>query len=134
MVKPNIEKKTAMWFGLLVVLLSVIYIFVTLGKTDWVRWIAVVWGFFLTGLLLIEAGVVTYFKNKDWRKFSMGDMVVIGSVVFATVIGINTLLLIGNLKQTSPLWLVNFTSTTGVISGIGGAILGIIHIFYPRFK
>lgn len=130
----NIEKKTALWMGLFVLVMSIIYILVTLGKADWVTWIAVVWGFFLAGLLILEAGIIDYFRKKEYKKIGFGDLVVWFSVAFAIIVAINSALLIGALRSSAPEWLVSFASTTGVIAGIGAGILGIIHILMPKFK
>lgn len=132
--KENIEKRTGLWLGLFILVMSIVYIFVTLGKTTWINWIAVIWGFFLGGLLILEAGVLTYFQKKDWKKLSFGDIIVWLSVAFAVVIIINTILIFGTLRESAPVWLVNFSTITGLTAGIGGAILGILHMTMSRFK
>lgn len=130
----KIEKKTSMWLGMFVVVMSIVYIFVTLGRTNWITYIAIIWGLFLSVFLFLEAGVMDYFRKKEWRKIGFGDVVVWLSIGFGAVILVNSLLLIGTLKDSVPLWISNFAATNGVIAGVGGAILGIIHIMMPRFK
>lgn len=134
MVNSNIEKKTSLWLGMFVVVMSIVYIFVSLGKTNWIEWIALIWGLFLGVFLLLEAKVLTYFAKKDYKKIGFGDAVVIGSLIFGIVIILNSLLLIGAVKDLSPAWLISFGSTTGVVAGVIGALLGILHIAMPRFK
>lgn len=130
----NLEKKTGLWTGLFVLVMSIIYILVTLGKTQWTMYIAVIWGFFLGGLLFFEAGAIDYFRKKEYRSVGFGDLVVWLSIAFSVIILVNTILLIGNLRASSPTWIVDFATNTGLIGGIGGAILGVAHILMPRFK
>jgi hypothetical protein len=129
----NIEKKTGLWMGLLVVVLSIIYLLVSLGKAEWIQYIALIWGFFLSIFLFLEAGIITYFQKKEWKKITMGDFVVWITVIFAALIFINSLLLINIVRINTPTWLQSFSSMVGIVAGIGGAILGIIHIIMPRF-
>ena len=134
MVETNVEKTTSLWMGLFIVAMSLIYALVTMGKATWIIWIAVVWGIFLSVFLFLESGIFTYFQKKDYKRIGIGDAVVFLTLIFGAVILINTLLLFQVINESAPNWLVSFAGTTGLISGIGGAILGVIHIVYPRFK
>jgi len=132
--KVNAEKSTGLWMGLFIVVLSIIYLFVSLGKTTWVEWIALVFGIFLSVMLFIESGIITYFNRSDYRKITIGDFVVWITVAVAVLIFLNSILLIGIVKENAPLWLINFSSTIGVISAVIGAVLGLVHLVMPRFK
>lgn len=134
MVEKKITKRSNFWLGIFVLVMSILYILVTLGKTTWVQWIAMVWGFFLGGFLLIEAQVIAYFREKRYKKIAVGDFVVFGSLIFGAVIIINSLLLVGIIQSSAPLWLTNFATTMGVIAGSVGGLLGIAHLLLPRFK
>src|SRR3990167_4205832 len=118
MVKMDIEKKTGLWMGILVAILSVIYILVTLGKTTCVQYIAVIWSFFLALFLFSEASIITYFQRKDYKRIGIGDIVVFLSIAFGAGILINGLLLINVISSNAPLWVVTFAQTIGLITGI----------------
>lgn len=138
MIKPNFEKKTGLWLGLLVLVLSIIYILTTLGKATWTSYIAIVFGYFLVGFLIIEGGVLEYFRRKDYKKIGVGDFVVWITIASASVIFLNTTLLIQAVRNITPDNILNpllsFTQITGVTAGIVGAILGIVYIAYSRFR
>ncbi len=135
-IKPriNLEKKTNLWLGLLILVLSIVYVLATLGRTSWTAWIAIIFGLFLTIFLIIEGGIITYFQKKDYKRLGFGDAVVWVTAVVAAIIFINTLLLFNFIKQQAPEWLINFAGTTGIITGVIAGILAIVYIFYPRFK
>ena len=114
MVEQKISKKTNLWLGVFVLVMSVIYILVTIGQTAWINWIAMVWGFFLGGFLLIEGQIIAYFREKRYRKLTVGDFVVFASLIFGVVIIINSFLLIGILQESAPSWLVSFATTMGM--------------------
>lgn len=130
----NIEKRSSLWLGLLVIVLSIVFIFASVGRTDLTVWIAVIFGFFLSGFLFIEAGIFTYFQKKDFRKFGFGDIVVFLTVGVAVGVFLNTLLLTNFVSASPPEWLVNFATTTGVTVGSLAGVLGIVHIVAPRFR
>jgi hypothetical protein len=130
----KIEKRTSMWMGIFITVLALIYILTTLGKTTWISWIAIVFGFFLAGFLFIQSGILTYFKKDEYRKIGVGDVVVWLTIIFAVGVLLNTLLIIEALKNIAPEWLISFSRTIGVTVGVGAGILGIVHIFFPRFK
>jgi len=132
--EKNTEKKTSLWMGIFVLVMSLVYILVSLGKTDWIKWIALIWGFFIAGFLFIQSGIVTYFRKKDYRKIGFGDVVVWITVGVAFIVTINSLLLIGILNNSAPTWLKSFSSMTGVVVGSLAGILAIVHMIMPRFK
>jgi len=130
----KIEKRTSMWMGAFIIVLAIVYILTTLGKTDWVSWIAIIFGFFLVVFLFIQSGILIYFNKEEYRKIGIGDVVVWLTVIFAAGVFINTLLLIQIIKNVTPLWVISFATTIGVTVGIGAGILGIVHVIFPRFK
>ena len=130
----NVEKKSSLWIGAFLLVMSLVYILVSLGKTDWIKWIAVIFGLFIAGFLFIESGIVTYFRKKDYKKIQFGDFVVWITVGVAFVVAINSLLLIGMLNNSAPQWLKSFSSMTGVAVGGVAGVLAIIHMIMPRFK
>jgi len=130
----NIEKRTSMWMGLFIIVLALIYIFTTLGKTEWITWISIIFGFFLAGFLFIQSGIVTYFKKDDYKKIGLEDLVVWLTIIFAVGVLLNTILLIETISNVSPEWLISFATTIGVTTGVGASILGITYVIFPRFK
>jgi len=128
--------KATFWTGLLIVVMSLVYIFVTLGRVELVKWLAVIFGFYLTIFLFVEAGIGEYFRKKEYREIGFGDIMVWMTIIIAVLVFINTLLLIGTLSAYLPKWewLISFTRMTGVTVGGVACLLGIIHVFSSRFK
>lgn len=134
MIKTNIEEKSRLWLGLFVLVLSVVYILATLGKTSWTAYIAIIFGYFLVGFLYIEGGIREYFRRKEYKRISFGDFIVWTTIFFGTVVLINTTLLFQTIRDSAPEWLITFVASTGVVAGVISGILGIVYIFTPRFK
>src|SRR4030042_3379728 len=107
--KTNLEKASSLWIGLFILVMSVIYVFVTIGQTDWVIWISIVWGVFLSILLFIESGIIVYFQKKDYKKLTMGDGIVFLTLIIATGILMNTIFLINVVSDIIPSYILNFT-------------------------
>lgn len=128
------EKNTSLWVGLLVLVLSIVYILVSLGKSDWVKIISIIWGFFLTGFLFFQAGVTDYFRKKDYRKIGFGDIVVWLTVGVAFMTLVNTFMMISSVGKMLPEWLTSFAKATGIFVGVTGGVLAIVHMLMPRFK
>lgn len=126
----SFEKRTRFWIGLFILAMSVVYVLVTLGKTDWVRWIAVIWGFFLVGLLLFEAGVIEYFRQKKYKNIGPNDILVWITIIVAAILFTNSILLLNIIPLTSvPEALLSFLTTSGVIVGVTAGVLGVFYIF-----
>ena len=132
--KDNIGKKTSRWVSAFLLVMFIIYILVSLGKTDWIIWIAVIFGFFITGFLILQAGLVEYFRKKEYREIGIGDFIVFLSVAVAVAVFMNSLLLINIIKEQTPQAIITFATSTGVFVGIVGGILSIVHLIMPRFK
>jgi len=130
----KIEKQSRFWIGLLVLIMSVIYILVTLGKTEWTQWIAIVFGGFLFFFLLSEASIVEYFRSKKYKTFGFGDIMVWLTLIFAIGVLLNTMLLIQVVNNVTPVWLINFATVSGVVVGAGAGILAVIHLLTGKFS
>lgn len=130
MVSINLEKQSRFWIGLFIIVMSLIYILVSFGKTDWTRWIAVVWGFFLVGLLFIEGGIVEYFRQKKYQSIGLDDFLVWLTIIVGVTVLVNTILLTKAITISQlPEFLQSYLKTTGVISGIVAGVLGIAYMF-----
>jgi len=124
----NTEKKVKLWFNLFILTLAIVYTLSSLGYTEFTKWIAVIFGFFLSGFLIIKAGVVTYFKKKEYKKITFSDVMVWLSIAFAVGVFINTMLMTNFLGNYPPQWLITFAQTTGVTVGVGSGLLAITHM------
>lgn len=126
----NFEKKSRFWIGLFILVMSLIYILVSWGKAEWIRWISLVWGFFLVGFLIIEAGIVEYFQQKRYKQIGMNDILVMVTIATAFVLLLNSILLLNVIPMESvPEWLLSFLRTNATIVGVISGILGIFYIF-----
>ena len=132
--KKNLGQKTVRWMSAFLLVMFIIYGLVSLGKTDWLNWIAIVFGFFISGFLFIQSGIVEYLRKKDYKKLGVGDFVVWLSVAVGVLIALNSILLINVVKEAAPLWLTNFATSIGVGSAVVGSVVSIVHLFAGRFK
>jgi len=130
----KIQKQTSLWIGLALLAFSVMYALVSLGRTEWLSWMAVGSGLFISVFLFIQAGVFEYFRKKDYRKIGFGDVVVWTTVAVSIAIFLNSLFLIQFIGNAVPSALRTFLANVGVITGSLGGLLAILHIFMPRFK
>ena len=130
----DIEKKTQGWLGALVLVLSLVYIFASLGKIDWVLWIAVIFGVFLSIFLFIEGGVYHYWKSKGYKKVDAGDFLVWLTMFVSGAIFLNSMSFVGVIGDRMPEVVLSFLSMIGVVTGIIGGILGAIYVIVPKPK
>ena len=130
----NVEKKSQVWLGWLIVLLSVIYGLSSLGKVEWLVWIAVIFGIFLSIFLVIEGGIRDYLRSKGWRKIDSSDFLVWFTMFVAGAIFLNSIALIGVVRSWMPMIVLSFLSTIGIVTSVIGAILGIMYVFVPKPK
>ena len=130
----SFERKAGIWLGLSILLLSIIYLATTLEDLSWVRWIAVFFGFLVVLILIIEGGIFNYFAQKGYQSISFSDIVIWLTLITATLIFVNTSLLIPVLQSKAPEWLISITRTSGVILGSMGILLGIIYMISGFFK
>jgi hypothetical protein len=125
-------KNTSLWLGISIGVLSLLYLFVTMGKAEWTIYIASTAGVILSLTLLIQAHILTYIRTKSYMHIGFGDFVVIGTTLFAVVIFMNSLLLIQQIGNIVPTYLFNFTKSVGIIGAVGGIALGLLNAIYPR--
>src|SRR3990167_580386 len=130
----DVEKKTQSWLGAFILVLSLIYVFASLGKLDWVVWIAIAFGVFLSILLISEGGVYSYWKSKGYRKIDSGDFLVWMTMFVSGVVFLNSIALIGVVKDWFPDAVLNFLSIVGVTSGIIAGLLGAVYVLVPKPK
>lgn len=128
------EKSTQNYLGWLVVVLSAIYALATLGRVDFVLWIAFAVGMFLTILLWVEAGITTYFKNSGYKKITGADFLVWITAFVSGVLFINTLALIPVIRDAMPQAILNFAKGIGVSVAVIAVILGIFYAFTGKPK
>jgi|GEM_PF-6010288 len=126
--------KTNLWIGSIVVLMGLGYLLTSLGQVDYVRYIFTAFGIILSVFLFIEAGVIQYFKKENYKQIGFGDIVVFGTIIVATGVLLNSILVFQAVRDVMPSWLASFATTTGVLFGVLGIIAGVLHITFPRFK
>ena len=130
----DVEKKSQVWLGLLVLVSSIIYILASLGRADWTVWMALVFGVFLSGFLIFEGGVYHYWKSKGYKHIGMSDFVVYLTMFVAGAVFLNSIALMGVVRDWLPDAVLSFLSTIGVTTGIIAGILGIIYVLIPKPK
>jgi hypothetical protein len=130
----KVEKQTQIWMGAFIAILSVIYGLSSLGRVEWVNYISIIFGFFLSGFLLIEGGIFAYFREKKYKVITFGDIITITTMIISALTLLNTLLLFKAVRMSAPIWLLDFSKTTGVIVAIAGGIIGIIYLFAGKVK
>lgn len=130
----NTEKRVALWLGLSIFLASILYVLVLLGDEKWLQITAGIVGLFLGGFLFAQAGVMEYFRRKEYKTVTPSDFVVWITIVISAGVFINSALLFGIVSQNAPQWLITFSQTTGYIVGGIGALLALVHAIMPRFK
>lgn len=126
------EKKSEKWFGVTILLLSIMLIFSSLGKTNWLVYISGAFSILLGFILYIEGGVRDYLRRKAYKNVSTGDFIVWASFIFGTFLIINGItLFLGDLATG---WFFSFVKTNGVIGGTISGILAIFLLLIPRPK
>lgn len=128
------QNKVNIWVGSIVALMSVGYLLTSLGQAEYIMYIFSTFGIILSLFLFAQAGLIQYFKSENYKRIGLGDLVVFTTIIVATGVLLNSIIIFQAIKDAIPVWLSNFATTTGVLFGILGIIFGIIHIMYPRFK
>jgi len=134
MLKIKLEDTGKKSIGYLAIFLSLVYIFASLGKIDWVVWIAFGAGIFLSFFLLSQAGVSSYLKRKGWRSISANDFVIGLTVFISGVVFLNSIFLFGVVRNRIPEAVLTFTTSIGVTSGLIAGILALIFVFTSKPK
>lgn len=130
----NIEKRSQAILGWLIVLLSVIYGLASLGKVEWIVWVAIVFGVFLSMFLFIEGGIYSYWKKGGYRHVDSGDFLVWVTMFVSGAIFINSIALIGVVRDWLPEMVLSFLATIGLIVAVIGSILGVMYALVPKPK
>lgn len=127
----KLEQGSERWFGVTVILLSLMLIASSLGKTNWLAYISGGFSIILGLFLYREGGVRDYLQKKGYKKITAGDFIVWSSFIFGTFLLTNGLLLFfGDLSGG----FVNFIRSSGVVGGIISLILGTFLILTPKVK
>ena len=130
----EIEKRTSLWVALFILFMSLVYIFVSLGKATWINYIAIGWGLFLSIFLFLQAGIAEYFREKAYRRIGVGDIIVWLTIIVETGVFVNNLLLFSGVQNQAPTWLISFARTTGITTGVTAGVLAVVHLLFGRFK
>jgi len=132
--KGRLEKNSMKLIGIFLAIMFVMYGLASLGKSQWLVWIPIIFGFLIGGFLFVESQFISWLKKKEYKKFDINDVIVLLSVITSVALIINSTLLINAIRNSAPQWLLSFSTTTGVIVAGIGLVLSILHFFSKRFK
>ena len=128
----KIEKGSEKGLGAFVILISLMLIFTSLGKTTWLMYISGAFSLVLGTLFYFEGGVRDYLKKKKYKSIDGNDLIVWSAFVFGTFLIINGIMIfLGNMANGG---FFNFIRSSGIIGGALAGILGIILVFTPKPK
>ena len=130
----KVEKGSEKWFSVLIILLSLMLILTSLGKTEWIIYISAGFSMVLALFLFREGGVRDYIIKKGYKQISGQDFLVWASFIFGTFLLVNGIILIPAVGNSFPSWFTSFMATNGVIGGSISGLLGIIYLFIPKPK
>lgn len=131
----KIEKSTQLILGLFAILMLIIFTIASLGlKYDFTKYVVMITGFVLTCILISEAKVFQYFHNHGYRKISFGDLLVFGAILLAGGVLVNSFLMLSQIAEISPAWLISYAHVSGTIIGIIGLIIAVIFMITPKIK
>ncbi|MFA5724387.1 MAG: hypothetical protein WC979_09095 [Candidatus Pacearchaeota archaeon] len=128
----KMEKGTKWTLSGFIFLISLGYIFSSLGKSDWTQWTSAGLGILFGVFIFSEAGVLGYIKNKGWKKITFSDIVVWVSFMLGTILIVNSFLIIQSIREYAPMWLTNFLGLTGAIAGGLAGIFAILMLFTKK--
>ena len=131
-IKLNTEKSTQMILAVLGIIITLLFILVSMGKADWLQWIALIAGAFLGLVLWTEGAIYAYFKSSGYRKIGFGDIIVWASFVVGAILITQAIFLLNALQNQMPVWLEKFLSVSGITIGILAGILFAYHLYAPR--
>jgi hypothetical protein len=132
--RARLENNSMRLIGIFLAIMFIMYGLASIGKSTWLVWIPMIFGFILGGFLFVEGQFINWIKTKSYKRFDLGDIIVLLSTITSVILIVNSALLVNALRNISPTWLVNFSSTTGVIVAIIGLLLSILHFFSRKFK
>jgi hypothetical protein len=134
MKKLTVERKSRVILGILSLMAILFYLAFIFGSASWMTIGAITVGILLAFLLYAESQVITYFKEGQYKKISLGDIVVWLTTIVATIILINSIALIPTIGTVIPASVITFTKSIAVLGAVIGFLLALVHIFTPRFK
>ena len=132
--RARLENNSMRLIGIFLAIMFIMYGLASIGKSTWLVWIPMIFGFILGGFLFVEGQFINWIKTKSYKRFDLGDIIVLLSTITSVILIVNSALLVNALRNISPTCLVNFSSTTGVIVAIIGLLLSILHFFSRKFK
>ena len=132
--RERLEKNSMKLIGIFLLIMFVMYGLASLGLSDWLIWIPIIFGYFVGTFTFIESQIISYIKKKQYKSFDIGDIIVILSALTSVALIINSTLLINIVRNSAPEWLISFSSVTGIIVSVVGVILSILHFFSKKFK
>lgn len=130
----KVERGSSVWLGWLIILLSVVYGLASLGRLNWIVWVAMIFGVFLSIFLFIEGGIRDYWRSKGYKSLDSSDFLVWLTMFVSGAIFLNSIALIGVIRDLMPDVVLGFLSTIGVITAVIGAILGVMYVLVPKPK
>ena len=127
----DIKKRTQVLFGILGLVVSLAFVFLSMGKSSVVLGMALVSSIFLGLFLWSEGALLSYLRKKEYRKIGIGDVIVWMSFAVGGILIVQAMILANFLTSGIPQSLANFISVNGVVIGILAFLLFIYHMFRP---
>jgi len=131
--KNNFERKSGRYFGLFIALLSIIYISAVFGDFRWVRIIAIIFGYSLSFILIVQGNIYSYFRESGYKKITISDFVILLTLLTVGALILNTTLLIPQVSEVAPQFLKDFSITAGVTVGSIALLLGLAFFIQSFF-
>lgn len=128
----NVEKNTKWILSSVVVVTFLTYIFTSLGRSEWVVWLSAIFGVLLGLFLYSETAVISYVKQKGYRRLDTGDIMVWLGAVFGTAVILNSVFFVTAIRNAVPSGFLSFLTGTSVVSGIVAGILALLLLWLPR--
>ena len=130
----DIERKSRIILSVLSFISVIFFLAFVYGSQTWTKVGAITVSFLLAIFLYSEGGIISYIRNKGYKKISGGDLVVWLTFIVATFIlafGLFQVPVIGTIVPQS--W-VTFTRAYATIGALLTVILSGIHAFVPKFS
>ena len=129
----NIEKKTKVILGVMILLLMALFVAFNLGENNVLRILFAITGILIGSLLLAESRIIDYFQQKRYKQVTLGDFIVfIMTIVGVLVLFNSAIFLIPQIESIVGTLVVSTLKSTAIISAIAGAIIGVLAIFTPK--
>lgn len=123
----NTQKNTRRILAVMILILMGVYVASILGQSGVISALMAITGFLIALLIFVQVGIIAYFKDSKFKKITLGDFIVIFGAILATVIAFNSIIiLLPVLGTVLPEGLISFTEGVAIVSGIVGAIMGVM--------